>query len=197
MTGTSMTILEVPWKSLKFPKEGLLKLLFQFSWPFGVNIEGMFHKKVLLHDSKRCTTRGISCPWCVLSEEGGRMVPCPRTWLGYPHPVPTPPFPQPRSDLSTPSPIPGPHPCLHPLPLPHPLARTWLGYPLPSLGKDLGPETGTPSLHPLVDKLKTLTSLVLPTRAVKRCQHSNFPQNRSFCQIWQNCIGWILNQLLN
>ena len=27
--------------------------------------------------------------------------------------------------------------------------------------------------------------------------HSSFPQNRSICQIWQNCTGWILDQLLN
>ena len=25
------------------------------------------NKKVLLHDRKRCTARGVSCPWCVLS----------------------------------------------------------------------------------------------------------------------------------
>ena len=65
------------------------------------HIKNKQKKKVLLHEHKRRTARGVSFLWCVWSGgqgegypcpvrgEGGWGYPCPRTWLGYPLPPAT------------------------------------------------------------------------------------------------------------
>ena len=47
--GASMTILEVPSKSLKFTKESLLKIIVPIQLAIWCEL-WMFHKKVLLRD---------------------------------------------------------------------------------------------------------------------------------------------------